>query len=70
MTDLPETPEMRLCDVTRSHTIALESVLWGKGPAKEKTKTIMHRCRGFLQCLESLIIEMEVRENESQRAAK
>jgi hypothetical protein len=59
MAVIHETPEMTLCDITRSHTCALEAVLWGTLPVKEKIKEEIHRSRGFQQALEGLMVKHE-----------
>lgn len=56
---IDETPDMTLCDVTRSHTCALEAILWGKDPVKEKIKALRHRTEGFQQHLEWLMVKHE-----------
>lgn len=49
---------------TRNLSTVLEGILRMDAPVKEKAKRIQYRCSGFLQCLESLVYELEVREND------
>jgi hypothetical protein len=59
-----ETPSNELVHHTRNLSAVLEGILLRDEPVKEKAKRIEHRCREFLQCLEGLRIELEVRESD------
>jgi hypothetical protein len=52
---------------TRNLSTVLEGILRTDEPVKEKAKRIEHRVRGFLQCLESLRLELEVRESDRDK---
>ena len=56
-----------LCHHTRNLSVVLEGILRRDEPVKEQAKRIQHRCSGFLQCLESLVYELEVRELDSSQ---
>lgn len=60
-----ETAHNDLCHHTRNLSVVLEGILRSEEPLKEQAKRIEHRCKQFLQCLESLRLELEVRESDS-----
>ena len=57
--------------LVEAHAYTSKCIMRWKGtPQKEKVKALMHNSRNFLQCLESLMLDQEVRESESQARAK
>lgn len=59
--------ESDLCHHTRNLALVMEGILRIDEPIKEKAKRLEHRTRNYLQCLESLRIELEVRESHGNR---